>query len=64
MHLLGGDEASVFAFELYKMYQKFAAFMGWRWEELSVSISDVRVHSCICLYICTYLCQYILVNIG
>jgi protein subunit release factor A len=59
LYRLGGDEASLFAFELFKMYQKYAAFMGWRWEELSVSTSDV----CILLYVCVYLYQYIFVNI-
>lgn len=42
---LGGDEASVFALELFKMYQKYAAIMGWRWEEMSFSKSDVSLYS-------------------
>ncbi len=36
----GGDEASLFAAEIFKMYQKYALAMGWRWEELDVSWSD------------------------
>lgn len=41
MGSLGGDEASLFAGELFVMYKKYAGFMGWRWEELSLSKSDV-----------------------
>jgi len=37
----GGDEASLFASEIFKMYQRYAAFKGWRWEELQLSKSDV-----------------------
>ena len=37
----GGDEASLFAHETFKMYHKFALYMGWRWEELSLSKSEV-----------------------
>ena len=37
----GGDEASLFASELYKMYKNFCDIMGWRWDELSVSQSDI-----------------------
>ncbi|KAJ1414274.1 peptide chain release factor 1 PrfA [Ochromonadaceae sp. CCMP2298] len=36
----GGDEASLFAGEVFKMYQKFASLQGWTWEELSLSRSD------------------------
>jgi peptide chain release factor 1 len=36
----GGDEAAIFAAEMFKMYQKFAGLMGWRWEELSVSKTE------------------------
>ena len=39
----GGDEASLFAHEIFKMYQKFAAIMGWRWEELSFSKSEIGI---------------------
>jgi peptide chain release factor 1 len=37
----GGDEASLFASEVYRMYELFARFMGWRWEEMSVNKSDI-----------------------
>ena len=37
----GGDEASLFASELFKMYHKYALGMGWRWEELDMSITDI-----------------------
>jgi peptide chain release factor 1 len=37
----GGQEASLFAGELFKMYNKFALLQGWKWEELSVSKTDI-----------------------
>jgi peptide chain release factor 1 len=37
----GGDEASLFASEIFKMYQKFAAFKGWKWEELQLSKTEI-----------------------
>lgn len=37
----GGDEASLFAGELYRMYLRFAEFKGWRVELVSESPSDV-----------------------
>lgn len=37
----GGDEASLFAGELFKMYQKYASLMGWQWEEMSLSRSEI-----------------------
>jgi len=37
----GGDEASLFAGEVFRMYNKFATIMGWRWEELSHNRSDI-----------------------
>jgi peptide chain release factor 1 len=37
----GGDEASLFAAELYRMYSKFAERRGWRQEVLSSSPSEV-----------------------
>jgi len=36
----GGDEASLFAHEIFKMYQKYSALQGWKWEELSLSRSE------------------------
>ena len=37
----GGDEASLFASEVFKMYQKYATLMNWKWEELSLSKTDI-----------------------
>ena len=37
----GGDEASLFASELFKMYQKYAVHRGWRWEEMSLSKTEI-----------------------
>ncbi len=37
----GGDEASLFAADLYRMYQHFAAERGWRLEVLSTKPSEV-----------------------
>jgi peptide chain release factor 1 len=37
----GGDEAALFAGDLYTMYQRYAAIRGWRFEPLSVSASDL-----------------------
>lgn len=37
----GGDEASLFASEIFKMYQKFSENMGFRWEEMSISKSEL-----------------------
>ncbi|HTR96590.1 MAG TPA: peptide chain release factor 1 [Candidatus Acidoferrales bacterium] len=37
----GGDEASLFAAELYRMYSKHAEGRGWRQEVMSVSESEV-----------------------
>ncbi len=39
--LSGGDEASLFASELFKMYQKYAGFMHWKWEEMSLTKTDI-----------------------
>src|SRR5207248_11619025 len=33
----GGDEAALFAAELFRMYQKYAALRGWRFEILDLS---------------------------
>ena len=32
---VGGDDAAIFAADLYKMYQKYASMKGWNWEVLS-----------------------------
>lgn len=37
----GGEEAALFAAELFRMYQKFAQQQGWKFETLSISESDV-----------------------
>lgn len=37
----GGDEASLFAGEIFKMYQKFSVGRGWRWEELSYTKTEI-----------------------
>jgi peptide chain release factor 1 len=37
----GGDEASLFAADLYRMYTKYAERMGWKQEALSSSPSEV-----------------------
>ncbi len=37
----GGDEAALFAADLFRMYQRYAARMGWKFETLSVSESGV-----------------------
>jgi peptide chain release factor 1 len=37
----GGDEAALFAADLYRMYERYAAEQGWRLEMISASASDV-----------------------
>ncbi len=37
----GGDEAALFAADLYRMYEGYAAQQGWRLELVSVSASDI-----------------------
>ncbi|OQR97330.1 peptide chain release factor 1 [Achlya hypogyna] len=37
----GGDEASLFAGDILRMYQKYAALCGWRFEILSLSETDL-----------------------
>ena len=36
----GGDEAAIFAGDLYKMYERFAASRGWKTETMDVSPSE------------------------
>lgn len=38
---LGGDEASLFASEVFRMYQKYALLKGWKWEEMSYSKTEI-----------------------
>jgi peptide chain release factor 1 len=37
----GGDEAAIFAGDLFKMYQRYASLQGWRVEILSMSESEL-----------------------
>ncbi len=37
----GGDEAALFAGDLYRMYERYAAEQGWKMEPISASASDV-----------------------
>jgi len=37
----GGDEAALFAGDLYRMYERYAAEQGWRVEPISMNASDV-----------------------
>ncbi len=37
----GGDEAALFAGDLYRMYQRYAEIHGWRFEPMSASDSDL-----------------------
>jgi peptide chain release factor 1 len=37
----GGDEAALFAGDLYRMYERFAAELGWRIEPVSMNASEV-----------------------
>jgi len=38
----GGDEASLFAQDLYRMYSRFAEKMGWKMEVFSTSLSPIK----------------------
>lgn len=38
---VGGDEASLFAWELARMYERYAEKIGWNWKPLDESINDV-----------------------
>ena len=38
----GGEEANLFARDLFTMYQRYAAQRGWKTELLSLSPSDAR----------------------
>jgi len=37
----GGDEASLFAWEIAHMYEKFSEIQGWSWKPLDESMNDV-----------------------
>ncbi|XP_057776686.1 peptide chain release factor 1, mitochondrial [Salvia miltiorrhiza] len=38
----GGEEASLFAMDIFKMYEKYSQKKGWRFEVLGVAESDVK----------------------
>ena len=38
----GGDEAAIFAGDLYRMYERFASEQGWKTETMDVSRSEER----------------------
>ena len=38
----GGDEAALFAADLYRMYQRYAEIRGWKVETLQVSETDLN----------------------
>ena len=37
----GGDEAALFAADLFRMYQRYAGLRGWRWESMDVSETGI-----------------------
>jgi peptide chain release factor 1 len=37
----GGDEAALFAADLFRMYERYAAENGWRVETISMNVSDI-----------------------
>ena len=37
----GGDEAALFAADLYRMYEKYAAEQGWKIELICANVSDI-----------------------
>jgi peptide chain release factor 1 len=37
----GGDEAALFAADLYRMYERYAAAQGWKVEPISINASDI-----------------------
>ena len=42
----GGDEAALFAGDLFRMYERYAAERGWRFETVSASIASRSACSC------------------
>lgn len=38
----GGEEASLFAMEIFKMYERYSQKKGWKFEVLDVTVSDLR----------------------
>lgn len=41
LYAAGGDEASLFAGEVFMMYKKYAALMGWKWDDISMTKTDI-----------------------
>ena len=39
----GGDEAALFAMDLFRMYQRHVVAQGWRWEQLSLLETEVDI---------------------
>jgi len=37
----GGDEAALFASELFRMYQRYAELSGWRFQAMEISETDI-----------------------
>lgn len=37
----GGDEASLFASELFRMYEKYCSLKGWKWDLISISKTEI-----------------------
>jgi peptide chain release factor 1 len=37
----GGEEASLFAYELLKMYEKYCQTQGWRWEIITMQRTEI-----------------------
>jgi peptide chain release factor 1 len=37
----GGDEAALFAFQLFRMYQRYAEVKGWKFEVISIAETDL-----------------------
>ncbi|XP_051151942.1 peptide chain release factor 1, mitochondrial [Andrographis paniculata] len=38
----GGEEASLFAMNIFKMYEKYSLKKGWKFEVLDVAVSDIK----------------------
>lgn len=45
----GGDEAALFAGDLYRMYERFAQSQGWKFEPISISAGDVGGFKEVCV---------------
>ncbi|KAL3818062.1 hypothetical protein ACJIZ3_003967 [Penstemon smallii] len=38
----GGEEASLFAMDIFRMYEKYSLKKGWRFESLDIAVSDLK----------------------